>query len=91
VFILKGVKVLCFDTLLQVFILKALAREPESGPLRSLRSGNFEKKARRRLNTPGADSYEGDDTRISYLMSMVISGTMVISAPIRKQGGDVGW
>jgi hypothetical protein len=28
VFILKGLKVLCFDTLLQVFILNVLRKEP---------------------------------------------------------------
>ena|ERR1700688_445387 len=34
VFILKGVKVLCFDTLLQVFILKAVRRGGPPGKLR---------------------------------------------------------
>jgi hypothetical protein len=94
VFILKGVKVLYFDTLLQVFILKVLAREAakSSRPAGVAVLGVIlREESRRRLNSPGADSYEGDDTRIRYLMSMVISGTMVISAPISKQDGDVGW
>src|SRR5712671_132410 len=39
VFILKGVKVLCFDTLLQVFILKGVTRrsEEKAAGLRRLR------------------------------------------------------
>ncbi len=35
-FILKGVKVLCFDTLLQVLILKVVSREMD-GPLFGLK------------------------------------------------------
>jgi hypothetical protein len=32
VFILKGIKVICFDTLLQVFILKVVSQDVECSP-----------------------------------------------------------
>jgi hypothetical protein len=72
VFILKEVKVVYFDTLLQVFILKVLTRETAkvfSGPLGSLCSGVIRERRK---------SGEGSTLRAQILTKVMILESVIL-------------